>query len=97
MQFPSLAIHGDLPQEERIAHYQKFRAFEERICVATDVFGRGIDIEKINVVINYDMPDSMDTYLPRAGRAGRFGTSGLEITFVATDDEEKLLDNIQKR
>lgn len=50
--------------------------------VATDLFGRGIDIERVNVVINYDMPDSADQYLHRVGRAGRFGTKGLAISFV---------------
>lgn len=62
--------------------------------VATDVFGRGIDIERVNIVINYDMPDSSDTYLHRVGRAGRFGTKGLAITFVATNDEKEILEKI---
>lgn len=51
--------------------------------VSTDIFGRGIDIEKINVVFNYDMPNDSDSYLHRVGRAGRFGTKGLAITFVS--------------
>lgn len=51
--------------------------------VATNVFGRGIDIERVNVVINYDMPEDADTYLHRVGRAGRFGTKGLAISFVS--------------
>jgi len=66
--------------------------------VATDIFGRGIDIERVNIVINYDMPDSSDSYLHRVGRAGRFGTKGLTITFVATDeDKKKTLQEIQDR
>jgi ATP-dependent RNA helicase UAP56/SUB2 len=65
--------------------------------VATDVLGRGIDIERVNIVINYDMPDSPDTYLHRVGRAGRFGTSGLAITMVATDEDQELLDKVQAR
>jgi ATP-dependent RNA helicase UAP56/SUB2 len=60
--------------------------------VATDLFGRGIDIERVNIVINYDMPDSSDSYLHRVGRAGRFGTKGLGITFVASEDEKKNLE-----
>jgi len=64
-QFPSLAIHGSLEQEERIARYKAFKEFKKRIMVATDIFGRGIDIERVNIVINYDMPDSSDSYLHR--------------------------------
>lgn len=59
--------------------------------VATDLFGRGIDIERVNIVINYDMPEDSDSYLHRVGRAGRFGTKGLAITFVATNEDEEIL------
>jgi len=51
--------------------------------VTTDVFGRGIDIAKVNIVFNFDMPDNSDSYLHRVGRAGRFGTKGLAISFVS--------------
>jgi ATP-dependent RNA helicase UAP56/SUB2 len=49
----------------RIERYKSFKEFKKRIMVATDIFGRGIDIERVNIVINYDMPDSSDTYLHR--------------------------------
>jgi superfamily II DNA/RNA helicase len=49
----------------RIDRYKTFKDFKKRIMVATDIFGRGIDIERVNIVINYDMPDSADTYLHR--------------------------------
>lgn len=65
--------------------------------VATDIFGRGIDIERVNIVVNYDMPDSADTYMHRVGRAGRFGTKGLAVTFAATEEDEKRLQEIQDR
>jgi ATP-dependent RNA helicase UAP56/SUB2 len=52
--------------------------------VSTDLFGRGIDIEKINIVINFDMPNESDQYLHRVGRAGRFGTRGLAISFISS-------------
>ena len=65
--------------------------------VATDVFGRGIDIERVNIVINYDMANSADTYLHRVGRAGRFGTKGLSISFVSSEDDKKVLEEIQNR
>lgn len=49
----------------RIERYRQFKEFQARIMVATDIFGRGIDVERVNVVINYDMPDSPDSYLHR--------------------------------
>jgi len=65
--------------------------------VATDVFGRGIDIERINLAINYDLPDKADSYLHRVGRAGRFGTKGLSISFVSSPEDEQVLKDIEKR
>jgi len=95
--FPSIAIHSSLQQDERIKRYTDFKAFKHRIMVATDIFGRGIDIEKINVVFNYDMPRDSDSYLHRVGRAGRFGTKGLAITFVSGQEDHTTLDAVQKR
>lgn len=95
--FPSIAIHRQLAQEERIKRYTDFKAFKHRIMVSTDIFGRGIDIEKINVVFNYDMPKDSDSYLHRVGRAGRFNTKGLAITFVSGQEDLTSLDGIQKR
>ena len=65
--------------------------------MATDVFGRGIDIEKINLAINYDLPSDADSYLHRVGRAGRFGTKGLSISFVSTEADEVVLKQITDR
>lgn len=95
--FPSVAIHGSMKQEERIKLYQNFKDFKHRILVSTDIWGRGIDIERVNIVVNYDMPDSSDTYLHRVGRAGRFGTKGLAITFASTDEDAKILEDVQSR
>merc|ERR550537_1065081 len=86
--FPSIAIHSNLEQKERIVRYKQFKEFQKRIMVSTDLFGRGIDIERVNIVINYDMPEDSDSYLHRVGRAGRFGTKGLALTFCGTDDDE---------
>lgn len=95
-----------------IRRYQKFKSYEQRICVSTDVFGRGIDIERINVAVNYDMPDSppnastgeadaiasaADTYLHRVGRAGRFGTKGVAVSFVSSEKDEKIIQAIEAR
>mmetsp|Transcript_15334 Transcript_15334/g.36475 ORF Transcript_15334/g.36475 Transcript_15334/m.36475 type:complete len:381 (-) Transcript_15334:340-1482(-) len=102
--FPSIAIHSRLNQGERIEKYKEFKQGKKRILVATDLIGRGIDIERVNIVINYDMPvtddqhgNGADTYLHRVGRAGRFGTKGLAITFVASEDDSKVLNQVQER
>ncbi|KAI9594759.1 ATP-dependent RNA helicase uap56 [Syncephalis fuscata] len=95
--FPSICIHSKMPQDERIARYKAFKDFSKRIMVATDVFGRGIDIERVNIVVNYDMPDGPDTYLHRVGRAGRFGTKGLAVTFVSSEEDATTLDKVQER
>ncbi|KIW09533.1 ATP-dependent RNA helicase sub2 [Verruconis gallopava] len=95
--FPSIAVHSGISQEERIKRYKEFKDFNKRICVATDVFGRGIDIEKINLAINYDLPKDADAYLHRVGRAGRFGTKGLSISFVSSEEDDEVLKSIQKR
>lgn len=95
--FPSICIHGAMKQEERIAKYKSFKECESRILVTTDLFGRGIDIEKVNIVINYDYPDSDDQYLHRVGRAGRFGTKGLAISFISRPEDETILTKVQER
>lgn len=95
--FPSTAIHSDLKQTERLERYKKFKEYQSRILVSTNLFGRGVDIERVNIVINFDMPRDANEYLHRVGRAGRFGTKGLAITFVSDDDDQKVLDDIQSR
>jgi ATP-dependent RNA helicase UAP56/SUB2 len=95
--FPSICIHSGMAQEERIARYTSFKDFMKRIMVATDIIGRGIDIERVNIVINYDMPDSADSYLHRVGRAGRFGTKGLAITFASSPEDTTVLNSVQER
>merc|ERR1712242_336879 len=65
--FPSETVHGNLSQKQRLEIYQKFKNFKCRILVSTDLFGRGVDIEKVNIVINYDMPADSDMYLHRVG------------------------------
>jgi len=95
--FPSMCIHAGLKQQERLEQYNLFKAYKGRILVATDLFGRGVDFERVNIVINYDMPPEADTYLHRVGRSGRFGTKGLAITFVATPEDKGILDKVQQR
>lgn len=112
--FPAIAIHRGMTQEERLSRYQQFKDFQKRILVATNLFGRGMlyifslsiyfislivgmDIERVNIVFNYDMPEDTDTYLHRVARAGRFGTKGLAITFVSDESDAKILNEVQDR
>merc|ERR1711990_1396250 len=95
--FPAIDIHRAMSQEERLARYQKFKNFQSRILVATNLFGRGMDIERVNIVFNYDMPEDSDTYLHRVARAGRFGTKGLAVSFIADDEDNKILQSVQER
>eukprot|EP00933_Yihiella_yeosuensis_P062857 TRINITY_DN65866_c0_g1_i1.p1 TRINITY_DN65866_c0_g1~~TRINITY_DN65866_c0_g1_i1.p1 ORF type:complete len:462 (-),score=113.62 TRINITY_DN65866_c0_g1_i1:28-1338(-) len=110
-QFPSMTLHplppnfahkahkGDVISANtgRIERLQAFKDFKKRILVSTDLFGRGMDVERVNIVINYDMPEDSDAYLHRVGRAGRFGTKGLAVTFVATDTDSEVLTKVQER
>ncbi|KAF2878855.1 hypothetical protein ILUMI_27319 [Ignelater luminosus] len=95
--FPAIGIHRGMNQEERLSRYQQFKDFQKRILVATNLFGRGMDIERVNIVFNYDMPEDSDTYLHRVARAGRFGTKGLAITFVSEESDAKILNEVQDR
>eukprot|EP00894_Picocystis_sp_ML_P000498 jgi/Pico_ML_1/51015/g2121.t1 len=103
--FPSICIHSGMKQMERLAQYKLFKEGKKRIMVATDLIGRGIDIERVNIVINYDMPEDdprsnakgADQYLHRVGRAGRFGTKGLAITFVSSEKDSEVLNKVQER
>lgn len=95
--FPSMAIYGGLSQEERLERYNKFKEYKARILVSTDIFGRGVDFERVNIVFNYDMPTTDDQYLHRVGRSGRFGTKGLAISFVSSAEDSKVLEQVQSR
>ncbi|GMH42304.1 hypothetical protein BSKO_10223 [Bryopsis sp. KO-2023] len=102
--FPSITLHRGMTQAERLEVYKTIKEGKKRILVATDLVGRGIDIERVNIVINYDMPETSelygngaDTYLHRVGRAGRFGTKGLAITFVASEKDSVVLNKVQER
>ncbi|KAK2963220.1 putative ATP-dependent RNA helicase SUB2 [Blattamonas nauphoetae] len=95
--FPSIAIVSTLSQQERTQRFNDFKTFKYRILVSTDLFGRGIDIERVNIVINYDMPEDPNSYLHRVGRSGRFGTKGLAISFVSTASDDQVLQRIQER
>ncbi|MDR2173611.1 MAG: DEAD/DEAH box helicase [Burkholderiales bacterium] len=89
------AIHGDKTQSARIASLEKFKEGKTQILVATDVAARGLDIEELPVVINYEMPHVPEDYVHRIGRTGRAGAEGEAISLVSPD-EEKYLVEIEK-
>jgi len=65
--------------------------------VASDVLSRGIDYERVNLVFNYDMAPTSNTYLHRVGRAGRFGTKGMAVSFISTEEDNKVMDDVKSR
>ncbi|HAZ14129.1 MAG: DEAD/DEAH box helicase [Bdellovibrionales bacterium GWA2_49_15] len=82
------ALHGDLSQPERNKALANFKTKKTHFLVATDVAARGIDIEKLSLVINYDLPRSPADYIHRIGRTGRAGETGLAISFIGLEDQE---------
>ena len=71
-----------------------FRTGSSRVLITTDLLSRGIDVQQVSLVINYDIPRNLESYIHRIGRSGRFGRKGVAINFV-TKDEEKLLKELQ--
>ncbi len=88
-------IHGDLKQEQRMNVLSQFNKGHINIMVATDVAGRGLDIQNVDLVINYDLPEKEDSYVHRIGRSGRAGKAGEAVTLVCTRDK-KMLSSIEK-
>lgn len=85
-------MHGSMPQKERDAIMQEFRAGQSRVLIATDVWGRGLDVQQVSLVICYDLPQSRELYIHRIGRSGRFGRKGVAINFVTNEDVRILRD-----
>ena len=75
-------IHGGMMQEERLSHMRRFKKGKVRILVCTDVASRGIDVFKVEMIINYDMPSPVETYTHRIGRSGRVDEQGLAVSLV---------------
>lgn len=91
----SEAIHGNKSQNARQRALTNFKSNKIRVLIATDIAARGIDIDKLELVINYDLPDVPETYVHRIGRTGRAGNTGTAVTFCASE-EKVLLKDIQK-
>ncbi len=88
---PATSIHSDRRQEDRVAALEAFRRGDYPVLVATDVAARGIDVEGISHVVNFDVPFSPDDYIHRGGRTARAGAVGEVLTFVAPEEEDELL------
>jgi superfamily II DNA/RNA helicase len=84
--YTSQALHGDIPQGKRLRTMQQFKQGKFHLLVATDVAARGIDINDLSLVINYDVPIEKDSYIHRIGRTGRAGKSGRAISLVTSED-----------
>lgn len=89
------AIHGNKSQNARQNALSNFKSGKTRIIIATDIAARGIDIQNLGVVINYDLPDVAETYVHRIGRTGRAGNDGVAFTFCS-QEERSMINDIQK-
>ncbi|PRQ51435.1 putative RNA helicase [Rosa chinensis] len=86
------AIHGEMEQNTRDIIMREFRSGSSRVLITTDLMARGIDVQQVSLVINYDLPTQPENYLHRIGRSGRFGRKGVAINFVTSDSERMLHD-----
>ena len=85
-------IHGDMDMSEREQTMREFRTGSSRVLISTDLLGRGIDIQQVNLIINFDLPSRKESYIHRIGRSGRFGRKGTAINFVTPADASFLIE-----
>jgi translation initiation factor 4A len=90
--FTVSCVHGDMEQRERDVIMREFRSGSSRVLITTDLLARGIDVQQVSLVINYDLPTNRENYIHRIGRSGRFGRKGVSINFLARDDVRLLRD-----
>merc|ERR1712180_18717 len=90
--FTVSAMHGDMDQKERDVIMREFRSGSSRVLITTDLLARGIDVQQVSLVINYDLPTNRENYIHRIGRGGRFGRKGVAINFITEEDKRSLQD-----
>lgn len=90
--FAVVAMHGDMKQDERDLIMNDFRSGHSRVLISTDVWARGIDVQQVSLVINYDLPMDKENYVHRIGRSGRFGRKGKAINLLTKEDKDELKD-----
>merc|ERR1711975_70414 len=83
-------IHAGLTHDERELVMKQFRSGASRVLISTDLLARGIDVQQVNLVINFDLPREVENYLHRIGRSGRYGRKGTAISFVTDQDVRKM-------
>ena len=93
--FTVSATHGDMDQNTRDVIMREFRSGSSRVLITTDLLARGIDVQQVSLVINFDLPGQPENYLHRIGRSGRFGRKGNAINFCS-NEEMPLLQDIQR-
>ncbi len=86
--FPLSVIHGEMSVDERKARMSEFRSGAVRVMISTDMLARGIDVQQVSLVINYELPVKREDYIHRIGRAGRFGRKGVTINLIAPEDKQ---------
>ena len=96
MDFTVSTIHSELTHDEREDVMRAFREGQARVLIATDVLARGIDVYQVNLVINYDLPRDLASYIHRVGRSGRFGRKGAAINLVAGNQDVRTLREIEQ-
>jgi ATP-dependent RNA helicase len=90
--FTVVAMHGDMKQDERDSIMSDFRSGNSRVLISTDVWARGIDVQQVSLVINYDLPLDKENYIHRIGRSGRFGRKGVAINLLTKEDTAMMRD-----
>jgi len=90
--FTVSALHGDMDQKTRDCIMREFRTGSSRVLITTDLLARGIDVQQVSLVINFDLPKNRENYIHRIGRSGRFGRKGVAINFVTTETERIMKD-----
>lgn len=90
--FPVARIHSHMTEEERKETYEEFKSGKHRVLISSNLTARGIDVQQVSIVINFDLPTDMYTYLHRIGRSGRYGRKGTGINFITRDDIRMMRD-----
>ena len=88
--YQARAMHGDKSQDERDWTLKEFKSMQSTLLVATDVAARGLDVDDIRIVVNFDFPKEMDSYIHRVGRTGRAGKKGLAVSFFVSEKNGRL-------
>ena len=93
--YPLLCIHGEMDNSERRKRMEDFRSGKVRVLISTDLLARGIDVQQVSLVMNFELPSNRENYIHRIGRSGRFGKKGVSINLLSPN-EQKMREEIEK-